>query len=379
MQDHVNKTFFSPSMDLIVLDQKLPYDLYVNSSLIESKEKFIRIFPKGQNLSKNDLKDFVHKYHQLYISENQRKNYFKSITSSAGVTDEKKVEVLKDSAIGYLDKIFDPSKEFSTAVLNETIEGCRDAVESMIDIVHDHDIASLQDLIGKLSFHDFYTYDHSVNVSMYCISIYRSYNPSGNREEETLIGLAGLLHDLGKIKIPTEIINNPGKLSDEHFNMIKKHPDYGKELLSQKNLDVSHDINMNTVIRIANEHHEDFNGNGYPNKLKGDEIHILARITAIADFFDAITTKRSYSESLSIPDAIALMKKTVGKKLDPVLFEIFEKQLAQKSFIASNTVKYVHIDENFDPSQPHEKIPLVKESVEPKKVNFGFFPKRDKK
>src|SRR5690606_13206199 len=133
-----------------------------------------------------------------------------------------KSAVLKTSAIRYLENIFSPEETLTSEILSQTISDCRDVVENMVDVLQNYDIDQLRDLIGSLSFHDFYTYDHSINVSMYCILIYQALNPHASRENIVHAGLGGLLHDLGKIKIPTEILNKAGKLDDDEFNEIKK-------------------------------------------------------------------------------------------------------------------------------------------------------------
>jgi HD-GYP domain-containing protein (c-di-GMP phosphodiesterase class II) len=357
MSDAPEKSFFSISFDFVITKAAIPYDLYINSSSIKGKEKFIRVFPMNGTLLPEDVTTFKMKYHQLYILETQRDNYLKSLISCQGVTQKEKTEVIKDSAIVYLNKIFDDSKEFTTELLGEAISGCRDSVESMVDVINDYDVKQVQHLIGSLSFHDFYTYDHSINVSMYCISIFKALKPNATREEVTMAGLGGLLHDLGKIKIPTYIINCAGKLTDEEFDEIKKHPEYGKDLLDESEGTYEMPgVDFNIIKRVVYEHHENYNGTGYPNKLASTDIHLLARITAIADFFDAITTKRSYHEVMTISEAIQLMEKTVGKKIDPKIFEIFKKNVTVFSGHVNKLNKV--LPDDFDPCSPYDELPL---------------------
>ena len=365
-----NTSFFSIGFDLIIIEKPLAYDLYVNSSAHEAREKFVRVFPIGELLTPEDVSTFKRKYHQLYIPESQRDLYLKSLTDCSGVEDFQKTEVIKDSAIHYLDTIFDPSKEFSNEVLTETISGCRDSVESMVDVIKDYDVKQVQSLIGDLSFHDFYTYDHSINVSMYCISLFKILRPNAAREEIVLAGLGGLLHDLGKIKIPTHIINNAGKLDDEQFSMIKKHPKFGFDLLGSTEIDCP-GIDFSVVKRIVHEHHENFDGTGYPSGLKGNDIHLLARVTAIADFFDAITTKRSYHEALTPEEALGIMARSVGKKIDPKIFEIFSNNISKVVDRAHNR----ELPSDFDPCQPHNVLPF--QNIEAKKQKSNFFEKEE--
>jgi len=374
MNDNLKKdNFFSVGSELVLVDIPLPYDLYINSSTLSEKERFVRIFPKGDSLTKELVAEFKTKYFQLYVRENQRDLYLKSLVKNKHATDVKKVEVIKDSAIHYLGNLFDPAKEFSNELLVDAIDGCRESVESMVDVVQDYDVHKLQELIGNLSFHDFYTYDHSINVSMYCISIYRSMKPESTRDEIVMAGLGGLLHDLGKIKIPTNIINKPDKLNDLEFQEIKNHPVYGKEILDENKEKMAcscEGVDFKVITRIVHEHHENFNGTGYPANLKGDDIHLLARVTAIADFFDAITTKRAYHEALTNENALEVMQKTAGKKIDPTIFEVFTKKVHGLVFKGKGVLE---LEDNFDPCQPHQALPF--KDFKAKKQEHNLFEK----
>lgn len=362
------RSFFSISYDLILWGKQLPYDLYVNSSSLENKQKFIRLFKKDNVLSLDELQEFREKYHQLYCAEDQRNLYMRSLIESDDVSDIEATNFIKDSAIKYLHKIFDDQKEFSTEILVETIRGSRDAVEGMIDVLDEHNIDSLRNLIGSLSTHDFYTYDHSINVSMYCIQILRAVKPNATKEELTHAGLGGLLHDLGKVKIPTNILNSPGGLNDEEYEIIKTHPQLGLHLLLDNQEEIGDEIDVEVIARVIAEHHENWNGKGYPTGLKENEIHILSRICTIADFFDAITTKRSYNEVLTISQAIDVMERFSGVKLDPKLFALFAKHV-NHSKLESN--KKFKLSDSFDPTIPFDKLPLEELDQIFEKENFG--------
>lgn len=376
------QNFFSVGFELILRDLPIPYDLYINSSALAQREKFVRIFPLGGLLSNEDLKEFKKKYHQLYVHESQRDSYLRSLAKNDLLDDVEKTKVIKDSAIHYLNGLFSPDKEYTTEILAESIDGCRESVESMIDVLEGYDISKVQKLIADLSFHDFYTYDHSINVSMYCISLYKAWKPKAPRNEIVMAGLGGLLHDLGKIKIPTAIINNPGKLSDEDFLVIKKHPGYGNSLIQESHC-ACEGVDFEVIRRIVYEHHENFNGTGYPQGLEGVDIHELARVTAIADFFDAITTKRSYHEALKVEDALAVMARSVGKKIDPELFEIFSENVNKLKFLGK-TNRELPVD--FDPCQPHDVLPFQAVKAEVKRndlfakeqADFGKVKTQDK-
>jgi HD-GYP domain-containing protein (c-di-GMP phosphodiesterase class II) len=349
------RSFFSVRYDLITTEKALTFDLFVNSSSVKEREKFVRIFPSGETLGPADLEDLRKKYLQIYIAEDQRGLYLKSLVQSSGVDDTQKASVIKDSALEYLGRIFDGKREFSTELLEAGIEGCREVVENMVDLLGEYDIDDLRGLIGNLSFHDFYTYDHSINVSMYCISIWKAAHPKAPRQDLVNIGLGGLLHDLGKVKIPTHILNNPGGLSEAEYEQIKLHPDFGLELLLSGHVKVHHTIDVNVIARIVHEHHENWDGTGYPTKKRGDEIHPMARACTIADFFDAITTKRSYHQVMLVADAIGVMKKFRGIKLEPAIFDIFEKHV---DYVRSDVRRELTMSDRFDPTIPWATLPL---------------------
>lgn len=351
-----NRSVFSVRFDLIVRDQVIPYDLFVNASSVERKQKFVRIFPAGEELTSQDLDEYRTKYKQLYVAEDQRDLYMNSLVKSDAIGDVEAASFIKDSAIQYLNNVFDPEKEFSTEVLYETIKGCKDAVENMIEVLDDYNIDGLRALIGDLSSHDFYTYDHSINVAMYCITVLRALKPDATKTELTHAGLGGLLHDLGKIKIPTNILNKPDGLSEEEYQTIKTHPDLGiKLLVENEGLMEFEDLDLKTIGRVIHEHHENWDGTGYPDNKKEGEIHLLARICAIADFFDAITTKRSYNEVVTISQGLDIMEKTAGKKIDPRVFKLFS---AHVSTTKPTSIRQLKMADNFDPSIPYSVLPL---------------------
>ena len=302
-------TYFSVGFDFIQPNADLPYELYVNSSSLKDREKFVKLIKTKNFITKEDLKLYEAKYHRLYVPESQRELYIKNVLDWKGKKDNEKISVLKDSAISYLSNVFNKEKVLTTGMLKDNIQRCREVVSQIVDVIENYNVDGLRELIGSLSFHDFYTYDHSINVSMYCIILFKSICPSAHKSEVITAGMGGLFHDLGKIKIPTELLNWTGKLSEEQFEVIKKHPGYGYELLKTTKLDYSKGVDPLLVRRVINEHHENFDGTGYPSKVAYDDIHLLARICAVADFFDAVTTKRSYQDPLSVSDAFSLMLK----------------------------------------------------------------------
>ncbi|MFZ5987743.1 MAG: HD-GYP domain-containing protein, partial [Bacillota bacterium] len=139
-----------------------------------------------------------------------------------------------------------------------------------------------------------------------------------SEEEAEVIYLASAMHDIGKLGIPNSILNKPGKLTEEEFEIMKSHTTIGYEMLEGSNKDI-----IKTASIIALLHHEKYNGTGYPKGLKADEIHIYGRITAIADVFDALATVRVYKPAWEIDKVLQYLKEERGKHFDPKLVDIF--------------------------------------------------------
>ncbi|MBR2864093.1 HD-GYP domain-containing protein [Candidatus Saccharibacteria bacterium] len=155
---------------------------------------------------------------------------------------------------------------------------------------------------------DKYTQGHSRRVAEYSVMIAKIAGKS--REECDELYLIALLHDVGKIGIPDNIINKEGRLTDEEYAVIKTHPSIGRDILSK--------INISPQLAIgASFHHERYDGKGYPFGLKGEEIPELARIIACADAYDAMASKRSYRDVLPKEVIRAEFEKNLGKQFDP--------------------------------------------------------------
>ncbi len=131
------------------------------------------------------------------------------------------------------------------------------------------------------------------------------------------------LHDIGKIKIPDGILNKPGKLTPEEFEVIKSHTSAGREILEHAFIGGEDDNYLSEAMKMAYCHHEKWDGKGYPNGMKEDEIPLCARIMALADVFDALISRRSYKEPLSFENAVSIIKGESGSHFDPDVVAAF--------------------------------------------------------
>ena len=138
------------------------------------------------------------------------------------------------------------------------------------------------------------------------------------KEEAELLKLASPMHDIGKVGIKDEILNKPGKLTDDEFKIMKTHSTLGFNMLKNSDKPI-----LKTAAIVAHQHHEKWDGSGYPKKLKGEDIHIFGRITAIADVFDALGSERVYKKAWELDKIFELFKEQRGKHFDPKLVDLF--------------------------------------------------------
>lgn len=168
--------------------------------------------------------------------------------------------------------------------------------------------------IATLKVSDEYTFKHSVDVASLAMIIGKKYGLK--RDEIRELGIAGLLHDVGKSQIPLEILNKPGKLNDEEFHQMKFHSLFGYKIL-EKNSGFSMAVKSGVL-----QHHEKMNGNGYPMGVDASKIHTFARIISVADVYDALVTERPYKKGFPKKDAIEILM-TMTDDLDMVALKSF--------------------------------------------------------
>lgn len=168
-------------------------------------------------------------------------------------------------------------------------------------------------LLTVLNYHESYTAVHSSRTSEYATKIAQRLLSRDESVEK--VYWASLVHDIGKIAIPREILCKPSKLSPEEYEMVKVHPTIASELLAKAGLD--------ELAKIVRHHHERFDGNGYPDGLKAEQIPIESRIIAVVDAYDAMTSDRPYRRALSDQQAIEELKRNAGTQFDPLIVNTF--------------------------------------------------------
>lgn len=197
----------------------------------------------------------------------------------------------------------------------KNITASKDAIKSVTDLILKEDETAHNMLL--ITSHDFYTYAHSVNVGIYSVMLAKElFFHSDNHDLEEL-GAGFFLHDLGKVNVDPAIINKPGRLTDDEMNQMRTHPYQGYKILKDAN-------ELSTECEyIVLQHHERYDGTGYPKRLKGDEAHIYGRICCLADVFDALTAERSYKKAMTKFEALKMMRDEMHNFFSRELLEPF--------------------------------------------------------
>lgn len=169
-------------------------------------------------------------------------------------------------------------------------------------------------LTAAIDAKDHYTFSHSENVAYYAQELARAYGM--NEEGISIIYQAGMLHDIGKIGIEERILNKPGKLTKEEYEIMKTHVELSIGI-------IRHLPSLDYVIPAVIGHHERYDGKGYPRRMKGEEVPLMARILCVADSFDAMVSKRSYKPKMEVDRALEILQQEAGAQFDPKLVPVF--------------------------------------------------------
>jgi len=276
------------SFDLILLDIMMP-----NMSGLEVC-RFLKIDPEAKNipvifLTADTDKETITKAYKVGGSDYLKKPFYKE-------------ELL--ARVETRIRLRDYEKNLEATVEQRT----REIQETQVELMYV--------LGGVAEGHSQETQKHVQRVAEFTYLLATLYGM--DRQEAALLKNASSLHDIGKLGIASEILHKNGQLTKSEFKEMQKHPSLGAEMLAHSNLPL-----FKAAKIVAQEHHEKYDGSGYPRKLKAEEIHIYGRIVAIADVFDALAFKRSYKEKWDIHEILAYMKDMSGHHFDPYLIELF--------------------------------------------------------
>ncbi|MBC3917394.1 HD-GYP domain-containing protein [Undibacterium sp. CY18W] len=232
--------------------------------------------------------------------------------------------VSMDDELGRASQIVNKSKQAVYSMFNEARMGNAVDVgnaQNMVEEIADSVMRNPGALIGlaRLKTKDDYTYMHSVAVCALMVALAKQLGL--NDEETREAGLAGLLHDIGKMMVSADILNKPGKLTDAEFVSVKEHPVAGYKMLKES------EAVSAIALDVCLHHHEKIDGSGYPNRLKGEEISLYSRMGAVCDVYDAITSDRPYKQGWCPAESLRKMAEWSSGHFDEKVFQAFVKSI----------------------------------------------------
>jgi HD-GYP domain-containing protein (c-di-GMP phosphodiesterase class II) len=253
---------------------------------------------------------------QLYISNEKadvyRRYLFKNVLSDTNAAPTLRLEAIREATRVAFENALVAS-DHDTLVAATTELG-----KHLAQLVTNETIP-FRELFTALK-HDYYTFTHVCNVSVYSISIA---GQSGITDQNELaqIGAGALLHDIGKRHVPATVLNKPGRLSDDEWELIREHPVSGFRELAERS-----DVSWGQLMMVY-QHHEKLDGSGYPAGICDEEIHPWARICAVADVFDALTCQRAYRKAVTKQDACEHLSRHAGEWFDAELVDLWAEHV----------------------------------------------------
>jgi len=299
-----DQDYFRIRIKSLIPNRAITFDLFVFIN-----EKHVLYLRAGGSLEEEKIQSLETKSSgsgSFFVKEENRrafKEYVHELVNDESIETKKRAEILRESSFALVEELFenpdvDHAFQKSAPVISNFMDFMKNEPEGMAFMI-------------SLSSHDFYTYNHSLDVSIYSLGLGQAAGFSDRDLEE--LGRGALFHDIGKRNVNADIICKAGPLDDAEWEQMRRHPGYGLKILN----DIPEA--SEAIKACAFEHHENFLGNGYPQQLIGDEIHPMARIVAITDTYDAMTTKRTYNTPMTPVEALTFMKEKLEKRYDPDL------------------------------------------------------------
>lgn len=267
---------------------------------------------KGLDIAKLKKQDVVQ---EVAASAAEPPSEIKPISKPARISTAEEQERAK--------KIIKASKNAVASMFHEVRMGKAVNTETSLQLVDDiaasiaHNEGALISLV-RLKNKDDYTYMHSVAVCALMVALAKELGLSETETKQA--GMAGLLHDIGKAGMPIEVLNKPGALTEEEFTTVKLHPEYGHAMLVKSN------ITDEVVLDVCLHHHEKVNGMGCPHKLKADQISLFAKMGAVCDVYDAVTSNRPYKDGWEPGVSLHRMARW-AEHFDDTVFKAFVKSV----------------------------------------------------
>ncbi len=312
MAEQKKTSYKSIDKRLITEGAKLDFKLYETN---DTKTQ-MSLFLQSDSVVDGDNKVRLREIEQLYIIDEEYEKYklyaqkhLNTIANNKDIPFRDKADIVYTKASAVMDELFQNPDALGN------MEKSKDIVGGFVNLVL-QDEATLSSVM-KIAAHDYYTHTHSINVSIYSLSLAKFIGLKDKDLED--MGMSSMIHDLGKSKVGWDIINKNGKLTDSEFEHMKKHPAEGYEIA------VKMGIRDKRILAGVRSHHEKLDGSGYPDGLSDKQISLFPRIIAVCDVFDALTTKRSYKDAMTSFQAISIMKKQMQGHLDMRLVDTLIK------------------------------------------------------
>jgi putative nucleotidyltransferase with HDIG domain len=318
-QDAAREKFIPISLESLCIDTLTNFKIYVlteadKEPVLYRAEDLPFTDAAKKRLLENEVK-------QIYINSSDEENYqdyieanLDKILSDDGIELEKKTEIVYSSATHLIKRLLD------SPWMRDGVRRTGKLVENTVDFIL-RDQAAFSSFLAVRS-HDYYTYTHSVNVYVFSVALAERLGVE-KADDLKALGTGALLHDIGKSRIDKSILNKSGPLSGDEWTLIRKHPDYGVEIL-RKAGGVPEEC-----YAAVRQHHERCDGSGYPEGVTKKEIHLYGRVSAIVDVFDAMTTRRSYRDAVESFRAFLTMKNQMRAGLDQTIFREFVRLMAR--------------------------------------------------
>lgn len=299
--------YFKIRVNTILPTRPTTFDVYI---MINGR--YVHYLRAGERIPAEKLAS-LERADIFYVPQEQRSGYKRYVferMNEDGIETHLKAQILRESSLTLAEEIFEQPD------VEQALQDSRELVTNFIDFM-EQEPEGMAHLIS-LSSHDFYTYNHSLDVGIYSLGLGQV---AGYAKEDLLeLGRGALFHDIGKRNVHVDIICKSGPLSDVEWAQMQKHPQFGLKILTDH-------ICSEAMKACCFEHHESFLGNGYPQQLSGPEIHPMARIVAITDTYDALTTKRSYNQPMSPLNAVDFMATKLAGRYDPDLLRAMSSVL----------------------------------------------------
>ncbi|NTW70463.1 MAG: HD domain-containing protein [Chlorobiaceae bacterium] len=303
---------------LMNLNGEATFDLYVGPSSEQHANEPLLLMHRYFPISK--LQDIVTSrgFEQFFIKKEDLFNFHLLVENNISMLiDNQEIPLVEKSKIIYncasqvIEDIFHDPRS------GKNLKRVDDISRNIIQFAFSNDDA-IPSLL-QLGSHDYYTFTHCLNVAVFSIGLWRHIHPMEKTGLQDF-AFGCLLHDIGKTKIDEKILKKPGPLTSEEFSIIKKHPQYGYELMA--------DLIPETSLNVILHHHEKHSGKGYPDGLKGNQVSDFVKIVAIADVYDALTTRRIYANARDPFEAMLTMKEEMVGHFEQEKFIAFVLMLS---------------------------------------------------